>query len=347
MFFDAVDMGAMNFLLPALTKAFHLTPVQAGLLASMAMAGMLVGSVIAGQLADRVGRKAMIQWSMILWGAAGLLLAASWNFTSLLLFRFLLGLGLGAEYPVANAMVPEFLPKRARGRYLTVMEGLAPVGVICAGIVSYLVLPHVGWRWVFVAEALPAMWLFVVRRSIPESPRWLEARGKKEEAERVTAGIEREVQKRFGKPLPPGISSDFVERSSGTASFWELWSRQYYKRTVMFCILWPATLFGYWAINLWLTTLLVDRGFEVVRSIGYVITITSAGIPGFLSGTYFIERIGRRPLLLCSLLGTAACAYFYGQAPTLTLVIVWGLVMQFFMWNMWPAIYAFTPELYY
>jgi putative MFS transporter len=344
-FFDAVDMGAMTFLLPALIKAFGLNPAMAGMLGSMSMAGMLVGSMVAGKMADRIGRKLMLQWSMIIWGVSGLLLALSWNFTSLLVFRFFLGLGLGAEYPVANAMLPEFLPKSVRGRYMTVMEGLAPIGVMCAGLVAFLVLPQVGWRWVFVAEAAPALWLFLIRRSLPESPRWLESVGRKEEAQNVITMIEQEVVKRTGQPLPPITGTEVIEKH-GKASFGELWSHRYWRRTLMLCILWPASLFGYWAINVWITALLVGKGFAIIKSIQYVIWITSAGIPGFLAATYLIDKIGRKPLVICALLGSGIAAYFYGNAGSLTTLITWGLIMQFCMWNLWPSVYAYTPELY-
>lgn len=345
-FFDAVDMGAMTFLLPALIKAFGLTPAMAGMLGSMSMAGMLVGSMAAGKLADKVGRKVMLQWSMIIWGASGLMLALSWNTASLFLFRFLLGVGLGAEYPVANAMLPEFLPKKARGRYMTVMEGLAPIGVMSAGLIAFFVLPQVGWRWVFIAEAVPAAWLFIIRRNLPESPRWLESVGKREDAHKLATMIEQEVAKRSGLPLPPVPDIEVVEKLGKAASFGELWSHRYWKRTLMLCILWPASLFGYWAISVWITALLVGKGFAVIKSIEYVLWITSAGIPGFLSATYLIDRIGRKALVACSLFGSGIAAYFYGNAGSLTTLIIWGLIMQFCMWNLWPAIYAYTPELY-
>jgi len=345
-FCDAVDMGAMTFLLPALIKAFGLNPAMAGMLGSMSMAGMLVGSMVAGKMADKVGRKVMLQWSMIIWGVSGLLLAVSWNFASLLVFRFLLGVGLGAEYPVANAMLPEFLPKKARGRYMTVMEGLAPIGVMCAGVVAYFILPQVGWRWVFVAESVPAAWLFIIRRSLPESPRWLESVGRREEAEGLVTMIEKEVAKRSGQPLPPVPNVEVVEKRGKAASFGQLWSHAYWKRTLMLCILWPASLFGYWAINVWITALLVGKGFAIIKSIEYVLWITSAGIPGFLSATYLIDKIGRKPLVICALLGSGVAAYFYGNAGSLTTLICWGLIMQFCMWNLWPAVYAYTPELY-
>ncbi|MGD0626736.1 MAG: MFS transporter, partial [Thermodesulfobacteriota bacterium] len=202
-YFDCVDLGAMTFLLPTLAKHFQLTPVMMGALVSMSFLGMLLGTAFSGLFSDRYGRKKVLQWSMVLWGVAGILCSLSWSIPSLFFFRFLLGLGLGSELPVAHAMMPEFLPKQARGRYVAVMEGLLPVGIITAGILTYFVLPYIGWRYVFMAEAIPAAWLFIARRNLPESPRWLETVGRKEEADLVMVQFEKDVQRRYGKPLPP------------------------------------------------------------------------------------------------------------------------------------------------
>ena len=223
-FFDDVDLGAMTFLLPVLGREFHLNPVMMGTLLSMSFCGMFIGTGLSGLLSDKLGRKIILQWSMILWGVAGILCAISWDITSLFVFRFLLGVGLGAELPVATATLPEFLPKHARGRYVAIMEGLLPVGIIVAGVTTYFVLPLVGWRWVFVAEAVPAAWLFLVRRNIPESPRWLEAVGRREEADRVMADIEAQVAKKYGKPLPPVLEQTLIEKETEQSPFFELWS---------------------------------------------------------------------------------------------------------------------------
>ncbi|MGA7579216.1 MAG: MFS transporter [Desulfobaccales bacterium] len=345
-FFDDVDLGAMTFLLPVLGKEFHLSPVMMGTLLSMSFCGMFIGTGLSGLLSDKLGRKIILQWSMILWGVAGILCAISWDITSLFVFRFLLGVGLGAELPVATATLPEFLPKNARGRYVAIMEGLLPVGIIVAGITTYFVLPLVGWRWVFVAEAVPAAWLFLVRRNIPESPRWLEAVGRREEADRVMADIEAQVAKKYGKPLPPVLEQTLIEKETEQSPFFELWSSDYWQRTLMLWIVWPLCLFGYYGLTSWLGALLVGKGFTVIKSITFVVTITIGGIPGFLSATYLIERLGRRPVVIVATAMTAVSAYFYGNAGTLSMLYIWGFAMMFFTYAMWSAIYAYTPELY-
>jgi putative MFS transporter len=345
-FLDDLDLGGMTFILSTLGKEFNLTPIQMGYLGSMSFAGMFFGTLYTGLLADKIGRRTVLVRAMYLWGIAGLLCAISWNIQSLFCFRFLLGMGLGMELPAAHAMLPEFFPKESRGRWVAFMEGLLPVGIITAGLVTYYLLPLVGWRWVFVVEALPALWLIVVRRKMPESPRWLEAIGRHEDADKTMTMIENQVQKRTGKPLPPVEDIVLVETTVGGFKFGELWSKMYFKRTLMLWVLWPALLFSYYGLTTWLGALLVAKGFAVSRSITFVTTITLGGIPGFVIATYLLEKVGRKLVVVPSIILTALAAYCYGQASSMTMLYITGGLLQFFTYAMWSGVYAYTPELY-
>lgn len=344
--FDTIDLGSMTFLLSTLKAEFQLTTTQAGLLGSMSFAGMFFGAMISGMAADKFGRLKTLQISMLLWGVSGLLCAMATNVEMLFVFRFLLGIGLGAELPVATAMLPELLPKTHRGRYVAIMEGLLPVGLIIAGLITYFVLPLVGWRWIFVIEAIPAFWLLVIRRKLPESPRWLESKGYTQQAEETMVMMEREVEARYGKPLPDFVKSGFNEEQSNKAPITELWSSLYWKRTLMLWIIWPFLLFGYYGLTTWLGSLLVEAGFTITTSITYIILITLGGIPGFLASSYLIEKVGRKPVASIAMIMTAVSAYLYGHAGNLTTLIIWGFLLQFFIYAMWSAVYAYTPELY-
>ncbi len=345
-FLDDLDLGGMTFILSTLAKEFTLTKIQMGYLGSMSFAGMFFGTFYTGLLADKIGRKTVLIRAMYLWGIAGLLCALSWNIQSLFCFRFLLGLGLGMQLPAAHAMLPEFFPKQSRGRWVAFMEGLLPVGIITAGLITYYLLPLVGWRAVFVVEAIPALWLIVIRLKVPDSPRWLEAVGRHEEADKVMTMIENQVKKRTGKPLPPVEDIVLIETTAGGFKFGELWSKMYYKRTLMLWVLWPALLFSYYGLTTWLGALLVAKGFAVSKSITFVTLITAGGIPGFLIATYLLEKVGRKAVVVPSILLTAASAYFYGQAGNMTMLYITGGLLQFFTYAMWSGVYAYTPELY-
>ena len=346
-FFEAVDLGTMTFLLPSLIKDFNLSAAQAGILGSMSFLGMLFGALFSGILSDKVGRKTILQWAIIICGLAGLLIACSWNIPSLYISRVILGFGLGSQLPVAMAMLPELLPKGSRGRYVAIMEGTLPLGIIIAGALTYCILPKAGWRWVFFVESFPSFWMLVIRRNLPESPRWLETVGRTEEADIIMTAMEKEVEKRHGKPLPPIKNSEPVEKEGiKKTAFGELWSKEYYKRTIMLWILWPACLFGFYGLTTWFGSLLIAKGFCMTKSIGFVVMITSGGIPGFLLATYLIDIIGRKPVVICTLIATATAAYFYGQAISYHDLFIWGFLLNFFQYAMWSSVYTYTPELY-
>ena len=183
---DAMDVGLISFTLPALSRDFGLDPVGAGLLGSVGLLGMLFGALLGGRLADRFGRKAVVGYSLFLAGLGSLLTALAPSLSWVFLFRFLTGLGLGAELPVAASLMGEISPKAHRGRMVVLLEAFWAVGWLLAALVGYLLVPSLGWRAAFLAGALPALYAAYLRLSLPESPRWLVARGRAAEAE-VTA----------------------------------------------------------------------------------------------------------------------------------------------------------------
>jgi MFS transporter, putative metabolite:H+ symporter len=345
--FDSMDLALMTFVLAPISKTFGLTAIQTGFLGSASLAGMCLGAALAGMLADRVGRKIVFQWSMVVWGSAALLCAVAPDYNFLLAARFILGFGMGAEFPIAQSMVSEIIPAQQRGKYIALLEGFWPLGFILAGVVSLLVVPVGGWRWVFVASGLPAIYVLVIRRKVPESPRWYEARRHMEKAEETMQLIEGEVEKAYGKPLPlPAKDGIPDEIGQGKFSLFELFTKKYRIRTLMIWCLWFFALLGYYGITTWMGKLLVDKGFAIQRSIEFVLLMSLWGVPGFFSAAYLVEKLGRKPAVVGYVLCSGIAAYFYGQAATNQQLIIAGAFMQFFFFGMWSVIYAYSPELF-
>ncbi|MNX55314.1 putative niacin/nicotinamide transporter NaiP [compost metagenome] len=350
-FFDSMDLGIMTFVLGSIKAEFGLTAAQTGLLASSSFLGMFLGAAIAGLLADRYGRKPVFQVSMIFWGVGSLMCGFAQDVNTLMAFRVLLGFGMGMEFPIGLSMVSEIVPAKSRGRYVAVLEGFWPIGFIAAGIVAYLCLPLIGWRGIFIALAFPAVFVFVVRRYVPESPRWLEDAGRTEEADAVTGRFEHAVMRsgRLGS-LPEVMVSAPQAREDRRALFAEIWQGVYAKRTAMLWILWLFALLGYYGLTTWLGALLQQAGYEATKSVLYTVYMSLAGIPGFIFAAWLLEAWGRKPTCVLTLLGSAAFAYLYGQAAAtqapLAYLIGAGLCMQFFLFGMWSVLYAYTPELY-
>lgn len=346
-FFDSIDLGSLTFLLGSIKTEFGLTTAQAGLLSSMSFIGMFLGAAISGMLADRFGRKVVFQVSMIFWGLGSVWCAYAPDATSLGHARLLLGFGMGMEFPVALAIVSEFLPTANRGRYLAIMEGFWPLGFIAAGCLSYVLLSYFDWRAVFLAQAVPALFLFAIRFFVPESPRWLADRGRHEEADQVMNQIETKVSARLGgRALPEPQPLPEQDRGERRFSFLELWSPGYASRTVMIWLTWFFALLGFYGLTTWLGALLQEAGHSVTKSVAYTILISLAGVPGFITAAILVERWGRKPTAVLMLLGSAAAAYLYGNSPSFGWLIAFGLMMQFFLFGMWSVLYAYTPELY-
>lgn len=347
-FFDSIDLGMLTFVLGSLKTYFKLDTAQTGLLSSMSFLGMFLGAAVAGMLADRFGRKLIFQWSMVIWGVASILCAFAGSVQTLMLYRVLLGFGMGMEFPIGQSLVSEFIPAQHRGRYIALLEGFWPIGFIGAGILAYILLPLGGWRWVFLAEGIPAIFVLIIRRIVPESPRWLEDAGHHEEADRVMTMIENKVREALGGRELPALqpASYTAIATERRFSFLDLWAPGYARRTIMVWSLWFFALLGYYGLTTWLGALLQQAGYPVTKSVFYTILISLGGIPGFFTSAYLVETWGRKGTCILMLLGSAVTAYFYGTAASQSQLILFGLAMQFFMFGMWSVLYAYTPELY-
>lgn len=345
--FDSLDLAMMTFLLASISRDFALTPAQSGILGSASLAGMFFGAALAGMLADRFGRKVIFQSSMLVWGLASFMCGLSWSFKALLVFRFILGFGMAAEFPIAQSLVSEFIPARQRGKYIAMLEGFWPVGFILAGVLAILLLAKIGWHGVFIIEGLPAIWVLIIRRRVPESPRWLAARGRFEEAQSTMQQVEAAVEASTGSPLPAPSLKEMPEESvSKGFSLWDLFGPDYRRRTLMIWLLWFCVLLGYYSITTWMGKLLVDHGFSVQKSNNFVVIMAVFGLPGFYSAAWLVEKIGRKACVVLYLIMSAGAAYFYGQAAS-NFELIWrGALMQFFFYGMWSALYAYTPELF-
>ncbi|WP_428851796.1 MFS transporter [Imbroritus primus] len=351
-FFDSMDLGAMTFLLGSIRTEFGLSATQAGLLASSSFLGMFLGAAIAGMLADKFGRKPVFQVSMVFWGVGSLMCGLSDTVTMLMIYRVVLGFGMGMEFPIGQSMVSEIVPAKSRGRYIAILEGFWPLGFIAAGILVYFMMPIVGWRGIFIMLAVPSVFVFIVRRHMPESPRWLAEVGRHEEAESIMTRFEQRVRQALGGIALPPVVETFKAAPAAVrkAGFADLFREGYARRTIMLWILWFFALLGYYGLTTWLGALLQQAGYEVTKSVFYTILISLAGIPGFIFSAWLLEAWGRKGTCVLMLLGSAVSAYFYGNAASNLVapgqLIAAGLCMQFFLFGMWSVLYAYTPELY-
>lgn len=334
---DAMDVGLIAFTLPAIKGEFGLGGAAAGLLASAGLFGMLIGALLGGRLADLWGRATIIRSSLLAFGLGSLLTALAPTYSALLFFRVLTGLGLGAELPVAASLLGETIAARYRGRYLVWLEAFWALGWLLAAFIGYLVVPAWGWRTAFVLGALPAAYAAYLRRRLPESPRWLFAAGRSAEAARVVEHLAQGALEDPEASAPPPPQK---------RSFKDLFRPPLRRRTLFIALAWFAMNAGYYGAFIWLPSLLVAKGFPLVRSLGYVLLMTLWQVPGYLSAAWLLDRVGRRPVLAGYLAASAAAAWFLAHAKSPAEVLLFGSALSFFNLGAWGALYAYTPELF-
>ncbi|WP_088227002.1 MFS transporter [Desulfosporosinus sp. FKB] len=347
--FDSMDTGIVSFILPVLMKEWHLSPEQIGNIGSIGLLGMALGAVISGTIADRIGRKKVFAFTLVAYSIATGLCGLSWNLTSLLVFRFIVGFGLGGQLPVAVTLVSEFSPVKHRGKFLVLLESFWAFGWLLASIISYLIIPKFGWPIAFFIGFLPALYVLFLWRSIPESPRYLLSKGRMQEAEAIVVKIEEECnvsssKKRLSETETKQLSESVTQ--SNQAKFKELFSPAFLRRTIFLWLLWFGIVFSYYGIFTWLPSLLALKGFSLTKSFSYVMIMTLAQIPGYFSAAYFVDKIGRKTTLALYVAGTAITAYFFGQGVTAAAILISGSLMSFFNLGAWGIIYTYTPELY-
>ena len=355
---DAMDVGLISFIIAALTQHWGITSGEAGLIASIGFVGMAIGASLGGLLADRFGRRQVFALTLLIYGIATGASALAGGVAILLVLRFFVGLGLGAELPVASTYVSEFAPARIRGRIIVILEAFWAVGWTASALIGYFVVPasENGWRWAFAIGALPAVWALVVRWALPESPRWLGGRGRTAEAEAIVADFEASAG------LPPSAQAAQAAQATPAALTAQaapaaeaprtgsriaaIWSKELRGRTLSIWIVWFCVNFAYYGAFIWIPSILVDAGFSLVRSFGFTLIITLAQLPGYAVAAWLIEVWGRRLTLSVFLLGSAVSAVLFGTVHAEGAIIATGMALSFFNLGAWGALYAVTPEIY-
>ena len=283
-------------------------------------------------------------WTLVIYGIASGLSGFSINYPMLIALRFCTGFGLGGELPAASTLISEFSPKKIRGRNVIILESFWAWGWILAALVAYLLIPVYGWRMAFWVGAIPALFAAYLRRAVPESPRYLEAAGKADEADHLIRIMEKEagVEEYPRESHPDNHGKETKIR----LSLGELWSGKYIRSTVVLWVVWFGINFGYYGFVLWTPSLLVAQGFDLVKSFEFTLIMCLAQLPGYFSAAYLVEKIGRKRVLTIYFAGTALAAWLFGHGDSTTQVLIYGCLLYFFSLGAWGCVYAYTPEVY-
>ncbi|HHS8541281.1 TPA: MFS transporter [Klebsiella aerogenes] len=347
-FFDAYTIIAIAFALPQLTQEWGLTPTFVGLIIAASYVGQLCGALFFGSLAEKIGRIGVLRITIIMFVLMDAACLFAWNGWSILIIRFLQGVGIGAEVPVASAYINEFVGAKKRGRFFLLYEVIFPIGMMFAGLVGYFLVPIYGWKVMFLIGLVPSALTVPLRWLMPESPRWLAAKGRLKEADNIVSTLESEVIRR-GMTLPePEMKAPTVQKSapegvkalfggiykSRTFMLWGLWLTVYSVNNGM--ITWFPTLYKTW-FNLSLDT-----------SLAYGWIPSSCGVVASVICALLIDRVGRKrwytwafllaivPLITLSILG----------AKSAVEILILGSLTYAILQTIAFSLYLYAAELY-
>ncbi|MDV5149521.1 MFS transporter [Streptomyces sp. SBC-4] len=346
-FFEAFDQLLAASALPVLMKEWHLTTGQATLAVTAASIGMLLGALAAGWLGDRIGRVRTVALGVGITGLASLAVAFSGSIETFSLFRFVQGLGIGGVVPVAATYINEIARSDKRGRFVLLYEMIFPAGLAAATLVAVWVIPHFGWRAMFLIGTVPVLLAAALPRQVAESPRWLLSRGRVQEAEEVIARIEAEVARSTAEPLPAPAANLSDETSRGRLS--DLFRGRYLRRTVVLSGLWFVAYYVNHGISTWLPSLYTKTfGLDLSTALVYTLLSNVTGLVGTLVVALLIDRIGRRPALVGALVGTVLSLGVLALAGATSggQVAVFASCTTFFLYAVNAGLYLYSPELY-
>jgi MFS transporter, putative metabolite:H+ symporter len=343
MFFDSFDNSMAAGVMAALVKQGWSTLAMNANFISATFIGLSIGAALAGLVGDRYGRRFAYQFNLLIFGATCILSALAPSMTWLIVLRGIMGIGIGAEYVVGYATVCEFVPPQRRGWALALVGVMTMSGGFVVSLIGLAVIPTLGWRPMFLIGGAGALWVWYMRRKLPESPRWLEAMGRTQEAESVMRAIEQEAAP--GVVLPP------IAAVPAAAPRWVpfrvLFSRAVLSRTLLAMAVNIVCLVGFYSFSSWVPTFFVSQGLSVSRSLSFTTVMTIGAIVGPLTGLLVSDRIGRRRGLMIAALCCGVVGLVYSQQHTALGIVACGFLLVTGMTLMISfGVGAYTAELF-
>ncbi len=320
-FIDGYIIGIIAVALSVMHTQFDLSVTMMGLIGMATLAGMFVGGIIGGYLTDIVGRKTMFLIDMLVMLIVSILQFYVNDPSQLVLLRFILGIAIGADYPIAGALMAEFSPKKNRGSLLGGLNGFWYVGYASSFLVGYLLLSlgDASWRWMLLSSAIPVALMLIARFNMPESPLWLASKGKEKEANAL-------VQKIFGEHV---IMSDEPKTQKKT-TFFGMFRNGYGKWIFFVSAFWSLSVIPTFGIGTYIPEILAQFGFaDGSREYLGSAIINMVYLVGLLPALYLVEKYGRRPTLILPFLISGIALLILGATSGLN--IPFGLILLLFI----------------
>jgi len=313
--------------------------------------GMFLGTVAFGGVTDRFGRRAVFTYTMLIYSGATFISAFQSTPLAMDIWRFVAGVGIGVQLVTVDTFISELTPRHTRGRYSAFSMLVILTSVPIAAVLSYLLVPHElfgleGWRWVRIIGSAGAILIWFMRRGLPESPRWLESKGRYAEASNIVDEIERRVMAETARPLNPPQAEASEPISTGKAAFSEMWKGRYLGRTVMLSVFNFCQTFGVYGFGSWVPVLLYSKGITLTHSLLYTMVIAFTTPVGAIGALVCAERFQRKWQLVGCAIVVAAAGISFGMVRYTALILIFGCLVT--IANNWllGIFHAYQAELY-
>jgi putative MFS transporter len=364
-FFDAFDALSLAFVLPVLVKLWHISPAQVGQLISVGYIGQFVGALVFGALAERMGRIRSASLAVVVMSAMSLACAATGSFEALLVCRLIQGIGVGGEMPVAATYISELSRAQGRGRFFMLYEMIFPIGLMMTGQIGAVLVPALGWQVMFIIGGIPGLVIALLLLRLPESPRWLIAKGRLDEAAAIVADMEAStsarvaaVEARPREPVPaPALLTTAHPESTGGASatpaarrgWTELLSPAYRSRTFVVWVLWVCAYFVTNGLNNWMPTLYNSvYKLDLQQSLRAGTLNNVAQVAVLIACAFLVDRIGRRHWMMAGFVLGGVLLGVLGSTGATSVTVVIALVTLSYgiVGSANAVLYLYTPEIY-
>jgi MFS transporter, putative metabolite:H+ symporter len=360
--FELYDLFLTAYIAPGLNRAGYFTPESLGAFNALGpyhvagigtfvfalFAGLFVGAICLGHVADQYGRRTVFTFSLVWYSITTAIMAFQSSGFAVDLWRFIAGIGIGVELVTIDTYVAELVPLTHRGRAFAYSQFFQFLAVPIVAFIAYLLVPNApfgfdGWRWVVLIGSAGAVVIWFIRLGLPESPRWLARHGRLVEAEAITATIEANVAAEIG-PLPaPGPA---VAQDEGAGSFAEMWQPPYDRRAIILSVFNFFQTFGYYGFAAWVPTLLIAKGITITTSLLYSFVIAIANPIGPLIGTLIADKMERKWQVCGGAVGIGVFGMLFANATDAVMLIALGVLVT--LCNNWMSysFHSYQAELF-
>lgn len=355
-FFELYDLLYSGYVAPGLVKSGILTSTTVGFFGMSGIAsfiaslfsGLFIGTIACGFLADRYGRRAIFTYSLLWYTVANVIMAFQGTASGLNFWRFMAGLGIGVELVTIGTYISELVPKHIRGRAFACEQAIGFAAVPVVAFLSYALVPNKpfgfdGWRWVVLIGANAALFVWFIRRALPESPRWLAQKGRLAEADKVMTALEAKVEKEYGRPLPLPAAPEPIARRG---TFRDMWTAPYGRRATMMIIFNIFQTVGFYGFANWVPTLLIKQGITVTTSLAYSTIIAIAAPVGPIIGLFIADKFERKSVIVVMAAANVVCGLLFSQASGAVLLVSLGVCLTLAGNIISYSFHAYQTELF-